>query len=201
MHFFRILCGKFTAPDRLDCEGDLGRIYLLSCEDGKNPRDASSYASDLNFNIGYAEAISVGGESPGLGLRGLATAVIGSYTDGGYYLSVAWHQNGYRQWNRVYEVLKQPSTKSRPDWSPRPKVGPNGKGTGRTQIHFDMSASTLEGIEFGERYGLPGYRQGVIGVRPALPAIILCPRCGEPNRVCAISFDTDSGTWYNATNG
>jgi hypothetical protein len=180
-NYYRILCGRETAPGRFDCAGYLGRAVALY------------WPTDQGLEFGYFTLSgddTLGRSDLTIGLGDLETApvTIGPGEDWNWRWSGDWsriwvadHERSYQRLaNGDFKVLSERSLTREP-W----RVGSHGVPTGRRRLPAEILARVPGQVEESDnpRFGLAPGGYGVVGVRPTLPAIILCPHCSRRNTV------------------
>jgi hypothetical protein len=180
-NYYRILCGRETGPGRFDCSGYLGRAVAMY------------WPTDRGLEFGYftlSGEDTLGRNDLTIGLCDLETAAV--TTGPGEYWNWRWsgewsriwvadHDRSYRRLpHGDFKVLNERSLIRGP-W----RIRSHGVPTGRRRLPTEMVASVPGQVEESEnaRYGLAPRGYGVIGARPTLPAIILCPHCNTRNVV------------------
>jgi hypothetical protein len=127
-----------------------------------------------------------------LGLSGVTADDLVELEDGTIGLWVTWHERGYRRLqNGDYAVIQNPD-RERGGW----RLDREGRARGRSNIpdHLLHDVSEFELALFSGDASRSGFtvswdgappKQGVIGARPHLPAVIVCPKdhCGARNAV------------------
>lgn len=185
----RILCGRETRPRRFDCAGVLGTLDYLTRAKHEDRCDESNY---MVKSGGVASAPSIGGEVMSLGLTGCQTAQEIDLGGDGVCIWVAYHPRAYRLLpNGDFEVCREVS-RDREPWRFQ-----NGRATGIRPVPPDMANAI--GLDNFDRFddldlGTTRNAYGRIGKRPALPAVIQCPRCDARNLVPPKAFDLETRT-------
>jgi hypothetical protein len=156
------------------------------------------HAENLDDPANYAFTTAGDRDSPTLGdllrlgLSGVTADDLVDIEDGKIGLWVAWHARGYRRLeNGDYAVVNKPDP-VRQSW----RTGSDGRLRGRSEIpdHLLHDVDQSELALFSGHASRSGFtvtwdgtpaKRGVIGARPCLPAVIVCPNagCGARNDV------------------
>ena len=107
---------------------------------------------------------------------------------------VAVHERGYNRRDDDAFGILQARSPVRESW----RTANNGRSAGSTRMPRDMAdwMRARIGAPDGSYHGLAPGGKGIVGARPILPAVVICPKCGLGNKINPLALDEGSGIWY-----
>jgi hypothetical protein len=200
--YFPIFCGRVLKDRPQGCGGALGRVWRYTARKGSDLSDIENWIGGMNT---FSDWTSIGAAAMRDLVVDASRCHIGEARGGEYYqLWLAEHEQGYRRLKTGdYQVLQRRSAvnESQRVLRTQPLLHSTylERPTGRRPMPPEMAdlVRYRGGIlRDGAPMSLGVGGTGVVGEVPPIPSVILCPKCGERNRVEPLVFDERSGMWH-----
>jgi hypothetical protein len=196
--YFKMYCGRETAKGEFSC-GPIGEMHAFAWDGTGNLNSRLKAGADCGL-ISLTDKGYIGdSDDPNLGLYDLT---IGIRPGPVIYLSDEDVGDSEKLWKRLWVCYHNVAYRERVDGAfeivkLRRSANPENHRLGRHPLPRDMSRRARKSM-LNPQVQLPSQGFGLIGARPTVPAVILCPHCTAHNEVGRPVFDQSAGRWYTA---